>query len=264
VRGWVERALARFTDAVVFNSKRNEAECRMAGLHARTLTIYNGVEVVETTPASAEQILKHFGVPTGATLVGKIAQLHPRKDFPLFLRVAQQLAKRPGLHFLIIGDGPERARLEREVEARGLRGRVTFTGRLADPLPLIARLKVKLLTSLREGMSNALLEALALGVPCVVSAAGANGELISNGVEGYVVEGRDPAPFAHRVELLLDDPSLWQRMSANARNRAATQFSVERMVRAYEALFTEVLSGSPITDPSLSSDSPPRPSPRVR
>jgi len=238
----VERLLARVTDAVVYNSKRNEASGKASGIRARTLTIYNGVELTPPNPAEGDRLLRHLGVPPGATLVGKVGQLHPRKDYPLFLEVAKRLAARPDLHFLIIGDGPERGRLERGVETLGLAGRVTFTGQLADPLPLVARLRVKLVTSLREGMSNALMEAMALGVPCVVSAAGANDELITDGVEGYVVKDRDPAIFARQVGALLDDPLLWQRLSENARRRAAGQLSVTRMVHSYEELFTQILS----------------------
>lgn len=255
LRLWFERRLAAFTDAIVFNSRRNESAARAAGVRGRTLTIYNGVETPNVEHDVGWRILEDLGIPRNATLVGKVGRLHPRKGYDLFLALASILAARPDVHFLIIGDGPLRSWIEHQIEVRGLRGRVTLTGQLSDPLPPMACLRVMVMTSVREGMSNALMEAMALGVPCVVSAAGGSEELIADGVNGFVVPKRDPVAFARRVTELLDQPGLWERISATARERVARQFSVERMVRSYESLFDDILGNA--HQPSLADDTAP-------
>jgi len=241
---WLERLLARHTDFVVFNSRYNEERMKKALGRTRTRTIYNVLELPRVDPAAGRDLLRRLGVPPLAALVGMVASLHPRKDHDLFLEIAAWLSSRPDVHFLIIGGGSERQRLEREVARLGLGRRVTFTGFVEDPLPLMACLRVKVLTSAIEGMANVLMEAMALGVPCVVSAAGANPELITDGVEGFVIRERDPAAYAERIGALLDNPERWVAASRAARCRVTDgTFSAQTVVRAYEDLFAEVLAG---------------------
>jgi glycosyltransferase involved in cell wall biosynthesis len=241
---WLEKRLAPYTDFVVFNSRYNEERMGKALRRARTRTIYNVLELPPVDPAQGRHFLSSLGVAPRAALVGMVASLLPLKDYDLFLEAASRLASRPDVHFLIVGRGSERERLEREVERLGLAGRVTFTGFVEERLPLIASLRVKVLTSAIEGMANVLMEAMALGVPCVVSAAGANPELITDGIEGFVIRERDPGAYADRISALLDSPERWEAASRAARRRMHSgEFSVDRIVRAYEDLFAEALAG---------------------
>jgi glycosyltransferase involved in cell wall biosynthesis len=233
--------LAPFTDAIVFNAARSEARFRECGIAVRTCTIRNGVELPTANYEAGRALLRGLGVPDHVTLVGNVAQLDRRKNHELFLRMASLLVNQPSLHFVIVGDGPERGRLEGICKQLGLGSRVTFTGRLEDPIPVISCLRVKVLTSHLEGMPNSVMEAMALGVPCVVTSTGGNAELITDGVHGFVVAEPSPEALKTRVEQLLGNPQRWQAMSDAARHRIASEFSVDVMVQAYENLFSDII-----------------------
>ena len=250
---WLEKHLAPCTDFVVFNSRYNEERVGKALRRARTRTIYNVLELPPVDPAEGRHLLSSLGVPPRAALVGMVASLLPLKDHGLFLEAASRLSSRPDVHFLIVGGGSECQRLEQEAVRLGLGRRVTFTGFVEDPLPLIACLRVMVLTSITEGMPNVLMEALALGVPCVVSAAGANPELITDGIEGFVIRERDPGAYAERIGALLDSQERWETASQACRRRMHSgEFSVNRIVRAYEDLFKEALAGGVARRPGSS------------
>jgi glycosyltransferase involved in cell wall biosynthesis len=243
VRIWIERALAPFTAAIVYNSRLNQEAAAGYRLRAPQLTIPNGAEIRAARPEVGRRILSGLSVPERARLIGAVARLHPGKGLDLFLDTARLLSHRPDLHFLVVGDGVERDRLQTRVAGMGLRDRFTFTGHLADPLPVMACLHVLVHPSIRDGMPNTLMEAMSLGVPCVSSAAGGIRELITDGVDGFVIEERSPASYADRVAALLDDPALASRLGAAAAERVRRDFSVPAMVRAYENLFEAVLRG---------------------
>jgi glycosyltransferase involved in cell wall biosynthesis len=212
-------------------------------LRAPQFAIPNGVELRSADEREGREILAAHGVPAGARLIGTVGRLEPGKGLDLFLETVRLLADRPDLHFIVVGEGRERARLQARAESLGLGPRVTFTGHLADPLPVMACQRAQVHPSLRDGLPNALMEAMSIGVPCVASDAGGNRELISDGVEGFVIGSRDPALYAARVSALLDDPPLAARMSSAAIERMRRDFSVQAMVRAYEDVFERVLRG---------------------
>lgn len=142
----------------------------------------------------------------------------------------------------IIGDGPERSRLLYTIDDLGLNDLVTLHGRLA-PTEVVARLQaadVFLLSSLSEGISNAVLEGMACGLPVITTDVGGMSEAVDDGVEGFLVPSRAAAAMAAAIGTLWEQPALRMRMGEAARQRILTDFRLEDQIAAFAALFREV------------------------
>jgi glycosyltransferase involved in cell wall biosynthesis len=156
--------------------------------------------------------------------VGSVGRLVREKNYPLLIRAVAGI---PGAELVLVGDGP-------------LRGELTgaqVLGARADIPDLLAGFDVFALSSSTEGMSIALLEAMAAGCPIVVTAVGGNTELIEDEVTGLVVPPDDEPALREAIIRLLDDRALAGKLGAAAQQRAREQFSVAGMTRRYEKLW---------------------------
>lgn len=146
------------------------------------------------------------------------------------------------LHFVLIGDGPLRPACEAYIRENGLEGKVFLTGAREDAADMMASLDVFVLFSRHEGLPLTVIEAMRAGRPVVASAVGGVPELVVPGTTGYLVAPDDLSGAVARLSALLADEGLRRRMGEAGRRRAAENFSVERMVRGYEALYRELLA----------------------
>jgi len=190
------------------------------------------------------------GGPPRPPRIGTIARLVAVKDLDLMLEVAGLLRRtHPEVQLLIVGDGPEAGRLATRAANLGLEDTVRFMGRLDDVGPVLDALDVYMVTSAFEGgVSMAVLEAMARGLPVVTTAAGGVAEAVVDGATGYVVErsedrGALAAALAERVASLLDHPALRARMGAAGARRVRARFTAEQTaaqtLRAYERCLAE-------------------------
>jgi glycosyltransferase involved in cell wall biosynthesis len=213
----------------------------------RLITIRSGIEL----PGGRRGTLTDAGTPgprarsSGPARLGTVARLVPVKDIDLLLEVAALLRRtHPGVEVVIVGDGPEAARLEDRARAMGLAEVARFTGRREDVAAQLAGWDVYLVTSTFEGgVSMSVLEAMASAVPVVTTSAGGVEEAVKDGETGFVVsraQGRDAlaAALAERAALLLDNQEVRARMGPAGARRVRDHFSIERTalttMRAYE------------------------------
>ena len=154
-------------------------------------------------------------------------------------------AARPGARLLIIGDGPERAVLEARARRPDLVGGVVFAGQRSDLPQQLARARVFTLLSHDEGTPNAILEAMAAGLPVVATAIAGSAEAVEDGVTGRLVPARDPAAAAAALLGYLADPQLAAAHGEAGRRRVLDQFTLEGVVRFYQTLYDQLLSESP-------------------
>ena len=170
------------------------------------------------------------------------SNFRPVKRVDDVIRVFAQVRRARACELVLIGDGPERAGVERLVRELGLCGSVTFLGKQLNFVEVLQGARVFLLPSATEGFGLAALEALACGVPVVASRVGGLPEVVVHGECGYLEEVGDVAAMAEAVGRLLDDDALHARMAARAREIALERFRLVPMVDRYEELYRSVLA----------------------
>jgi glycosyltransferase involved in cell wall biosynthesis len=171
-------------------------------------------------------------------------RLHPQKNLAMLLDAWRTVAGRTAANLILVGQGPERERLEAQARALGIVDRVQFTGGVADPADVLRAADLFVLPSVAEGMSNSLLEAMATGLACVASAIGGNTDLLDNGV-GRLVSGEEPAAWSDALIELLDNPEALRRLGAAARHRVETEFALPIVVDRYVELYRQLLGTEP-------------------
>ena len=241
---WLSSRANRMVDAVVANSEAVAADTfRHETIdHAKVRVIRNGVEPIDPLPDAEVAARRHaLGVADDEILFGCIANLHPVKRHDLLID-AFAVLRREGLpvRLAMIGDGPLRPELERRIDAEGLRDAAHLLGRVADPRPMLRTFDVVVQTSRSEGLPNALLEAAAAARPIVATAAGGSGEVIVDGTTGLLVPVDNLAAIVSGMRRLAVDPDLRQRLGAAARHSADTDFTMQRFVDAYAALYEQL------------------------
>ena len=191
---------------------------------------------------------EHFspgGVAGGHAAHRPQLELPPAQARRRRARRVRARASRAAARLALLGDGPERPRIEAEVRARGLGGDVEFLGEQLDVVATLRRAHVFLLPSETESFGLAALEALSCGVPVVASRAGGLPEVVREGEEGFLLPVGDVDAMASAVGRILDDGALQRRMSAAARAGATSRFARAPMVTRYESYYERVLSSSP-------------------
>lgn len=230
----VNRFAARFTDFTVAVSENN---ARIAVEHEgaradRLQVVPNGIPVERfRVPVDRARLRRELGLPASARVIGTVGRLVREKNYPLLLRA---FAGMENTYLVFVGDGPLRGELEKQAD----RQRVFFLGAREDVPEILGSLDAFVLSSSTEGMSMALLEAMAAGCPIVVTAVGGNVELIQHGETGLVVPADDEVALRGALERVIGD----RQLGAAAQQRVRQRYSVQEMTRQYETLYRN-LSG---------------------
>jgi phosphatidyl-myo-inositol dimannoside synthase len=203
--------------------------------------IPHGVDVKTFHPQLRDdEVRREYGVGPNDPLVLTVQRLYPRKGVATFLDAAARIAReRPTARFVVAGDGPDRAALDRRAAALGLSTRLIFTGAVpAARLPaLYAAADVFAFHTLHEGLGIVLLEALASGCPVVTTAAGGTLDIVRDGDTGLVVPPGDAKAFARAVVRLLGDEGLARRLRARGRQVSEAEFDWDVVVERYLEVF---------------------------
>ena len=202
----------------------------------KLLVVHNGIDL-ERFGADPQQA----ALPRGRLVT--VGRLDPIKDQATMLRAVRMAADRiPGLRLDIVGDGPSRQHLEALKTDLGLEGRVTFLGYHADVAPFLSAADAFVLSSISEGVSIALLEAMASGLPAIATDVGGNREVIVDGVTGVLTPAGSAEALAEAIVRLESDPGVLRRMGRASRRRVEDEFNLQRAVSRYEALYRRCLA----------------------
>lgn len=234
---------ARFADIVIANSEAGRRHCLAHGFSSRRIVVIpNGIDTNRFQPDhnARRQLRAAWGIGEGEILIGLVGRLDPIKDHPNFLQAAARLAEtRQNVRFVCVGDGPAdyTAQLQTQGEALGLKNKLIWAGVRSDMPAVQNALDLAASSSLGEGFPNAVGEAMACAVPCVVTDVGDSAWIV--GDTGQVVPPGDPAALAAGwAECLLGDRAERGRW---ARARIVEEFSVARLARkTEEALWPKV------------------------
>ena len=215
-----------------------------SGVDRRKVTvIHNGVDLERFSPSRADgaSVPQELSLE-GAAVVGIIGRLTEQKGHIYFLRALRRLRDFfPGIRALIVGDGPLREQLERQAHLIGVGEHCAFLGVRQDIPEIMAAINVVAVPSLSEGFPYVVLEAMAMARPVVASRVSGVPEIIEDGVNGMLIPPRDPAALAAAIGFLLNHPVEASRLGQQARALVQERFSVERMVKETQDLYTALL-----------------------
>ena len=206
----------------------------------RIVDIPNGVDAVRFAPPADPEAAR-CAAGLGPDTVLFLGRLDPQKGLDVALEAwAEVVRRRPGARLAVAGEGPSGAALQGQAARLGLGDAVRFLGVSETPETLLQGSEVFLLPSRSEGMSNALLEAMATGLPCVATRIGGNGELLRHGENGLLIPPGDAGALAETLLGLLQDPALRRRLGSAARRDVLERYAMDRVARAYCELYTRV------------------------
>lgn len=204
--------------------------------------VHHGASLRAGDAASADEARRRLGLPPGVPVVGTVGNLTPKKDQATMIRAVAELRRTvPDARLVLVGSGPAEDRLRALVAELGVADAVTLAGARTDVPELLPAFDVFCMTSRFEGLSIALLEAMSLGLPPVVTDVGGMPEVVRHEVDGLLVSPGDACGVARSLRRLLSDSTQRACLGAAARERARA-FDLDAAVRRMEDIYTDVLA----------------------
>ncbi|WP_460165050.1 glycosyltransferase [Thermostilla marina] len=252
-RSWkhvlVNRLLLRKNDRVLaVGNQVAEALVKNEGIPARRIeVVYNGVDTaaIATAAESRNLVRRRLGIDGDAPVAVQVARLDPIKDHLTALEAFRHVRSRfPQARLMIVGDGPQRNTIERFIVEHTLDQAVMLLGMRRDVPQLLAAADVFVLSSLSEGIPVTVIEAMAAGLPTVVTNVGGLPEVVTRET-GILVPARDPRAMGEAVAALFADPDRRATLGAAGRERARTLFDERAMHARYAAVLKEAVYGKP-------------------
>jgi len=237
---------ARFADLIIVNSNAGQNYHKKHGFpESKMVVIPNGIDIDRFKPdfLSREALRAEWGIKKGEKLIGLVGRLDPMKDHPTFLKAAAMLAgEREDLRFVCVGDGPEpyRLGLQRLSQELGLERKLIWVGSRRDMSRVYNALDIVTSSSISEGFPNVIGEAMACGIPCVVTDAGDSAWIV--GDLGMVVSPKDFQALARAWQTMItriEDPK--SPLGEKVRRRIVEQFGIDTLIRRTEAALTNLL-----------------------
>jgi len=206
----------------------------------RLEVIYNGIDPGRaSTPADRAAARQILGLPPEALVVGTVARLDPVKDLTTLVEAFATLSRvQAEAVLVVIGDGPELELLESAARQAAIESRISFTGARNDARRLLPAFDLYVNTSVTEGVSVTILEAMAAGLPVVATRVGGTPEVVVAEETGLLVPARKPELLAESLQRLAADPDLGRRLGEAGRERVSRRFTLEEMVGRYLRVYS--------------------------
>jgi glycosyltransferase involved in cell wall biosynthesis len=245
---WLDRRLVRRFDRVLVVSDKVRSQLLASGMPAAKVTLVHNAIVLERyqrtgRPNLLDGLVGRHVEPPIAVTIGRLSAEKGHRDFVAALGL---VAARGGkLSAVLVGDGPERPRLEAQVAALGLTDRVHFTGYIQAPERVFEDVDLMVLPSYTEGLPNVVLESLVMDVPVLATRVGGTPEVITDGVSGRLVAPGQPEALAAEMLAFLGDRPGWQAMARAGRAHVVAHFDFRARTRRLEQIYTELVAGRP-------------------
>ncbi|MEW5977040.1 MAG: glycosyltransferase [Acidobacteriota bacterium] len=248
---WIDRLTSSLvTQHLAVSEEVKRVSCQRSGIpEDRVRVIRNGIRLPtpgwapETTSFDRPPAIKReLGLNAGSRVCGTVARLHSQKGIAYLIQAFSKLTGEfPEAELLVVGEGKERGPLQSLAAEHGVRKQVHFAGLALDPIKYLAVMDVFVLPSLYEGLPNALLEAMAWGVPVVASSVGGVPEVIQHQINGLLVAPGDAQAIAEAVRFVFTHPGEAQAMAQAARRCVEQHFSLSAMLGEYDELYEQLL-----------------------
>jgi glycosyltransferase involved in cell wall biosynthesis len=235
-------ALRRWADAVIALDDAMQVEALTAGFDPRRLRrMNNGIDFEAFSSTRTKEEAKSALNLSGKVIVLFMGRLSEQKSLPTLLSAFAAARKDcPALHLLLLGDGPSRSALEFQAEKLGISANVAFAGSQRDVRPYLEAADVFALSSVSEGISNALLEAMSAGLACIATPVGGNAEVLDAGACGVLLPPRDESAWAAALAELGKDSQRRERLGEAARARVRARYDFSIVGGQYESLYREL------------------------
>ncbi len=183
-----------------------------------------------------------LGIPQDNFVIGIVANLRPMKHLDTFIYAAEKVLKsREDVNFIMVGQGPSKKEIETLIDKNQIKENVLLVGSTDDVILYLRIFDIAVNCSAQEGLSNAIMEYMAAGLPCIVSDAGGNNELIEDDINGMVFKLDDYNELATKILRLLSNDDLRQTFGRKAREKVHNQLSLRSMIENYEKYYTSLV-----------------------
>jgi len=200
--------------------------------------IYNGIAPLTVDANRRETLRQELGLNPGETVIGTVARLDAVKNQAMMIRATRYLRdQNHKVRLLLVGDGPERDKLQTLTTDLELEASVIFTGFQSQPADYLSLMDIFLLPSFTEGTSMTLLEAMSLGIPTVATRVGGTPEIVADGETGILTGSDNLDEFTDALKLLIEQLPKRKQMAHKAKQRFRDRFSVAQMVEQYQQLY---------------------------
>lgn len=209
--------------------------------------VYNGVDIEKFRPGRRDTIKKELRLNKDNIIIGSIGNIRPAKGYDILLRTAVLVkTKYNKVKFVIAGQGSgtlynELISLRRKLN---LEGTVFFLSFREDTINLYHNFDIFLLSSTSEGFSVATIEAMACGVPVIVTRSGGPEEIVSQNINGLLVEPRDEIGLFQAINILISDPQMRERFSTMGKKSVVERFQISTIIKRYEKFYEELTSSN--------------------
>jgi glycosyltransferase involved in cell wall biosynthesis len=242
----VDQYLLRFFDVIVTVSENIVNTLLAKGVNpGKIVRVLNGVCLDKFNGGGKrdDALRKEFGIPLNCSVVGTVGRLSPEKGYELLLQAGKDVLKTfPDAHFMIVGDGPQKDDLRETCDRLGLNSRVIFTGKRRDIGRLYSIMDIFVISSHTEGLPMVLLEAMASGVPVIATKVGSIPDVVSDGVNGLLVESGNVRQIREAIENLLMNPEMGRRYSLEGRRSIRLGYSSKVMAENYFKIYSRLVS----------------------
>jgi sugar transferase (PEP-CTERM/EpsH1 system associated) len=209
----------------------------------KVMVILNGADINAFSGRNnASSIRKSLGVGDGVPLLGIVARLAEVKDHATLFHACNIIYKN-GIDFklIVVGDGILKNKLTALSDSLGLKNNIVFTGTRRDIPAFLSAMDIFVLSSISEGISLTLIEAMSSYLPIVATNVGGNSEVIIDGETGFLVPPKNPEALADKLTLLINNPDLQRKMGDAGRDRAVKHFSMQKSVMNYEQCYSQII-----------------------
>jgi glycosyltransferase involved in cell wall biosynthesis len=211
-------------------------------LEERIHRIVNGIDARRFIESTDRKAAKEALGLQGRTVILFVGRLSEQKALPFLIEAfSAAIGLLPELQLVLVGQGPLESKLRDQARHSGAADRISFIGHVRDVRPFLNAADVFVMPSLAEGISNALLEAMATGLPCVASDVGGSAELLDHGACGVLVPPGDAKRLSRAIVRLAGDQGYAKRLGSAARSRIRTQYDMSVVAGAYLKLYEQLL-----------------------
>jgi sugar transferase (PEP-CTERM/EpsH1 system associated) len=234
---WVRRIV------VVSEEVRRRVRTEWVVPDDKVRVIHNGIAIAENSPTTADRqaLRRALGLHDNDFVVCTAGAFRPVKDLPTLVEAMAKVVRRaPHARLLLVGSGPVRAAIEATAERLEISHALRLPGWRSDVQDVLGAADLFVMSSLSEGISLALLEAMAARLPAIATRVGGNPEIIDEGRTGLLVPPKDPDRLAEAILSIVEHPQRGVAMGAEGRARVERRFTLDRMIGDYEALYAAV------------------------